>query len=272
MATNPSTPTLARLGLGRMITRIRVRSGKERSQVAAELGTDPETVRRWETGVNAPKKMAITALAESIGATPEERSRMNTLSLESKDRGIFEGNNVPPDLRVLYETEYTASLIRSLELEHIPGLLQTPEYHVAVQEALLSVEPERAETFRKLRTRRQEIVFGRSPLPRMLFIIGPAALFYLESLPDIRSKQLARLREANAMPGVEIRVITGLHASMLGSFTILTPPRETGARPFVYVEDIDGGRYVEGDVVSQYEAVFSTVGDGQSQELEEYLC
>lgn len=271
MATNPSTPTLARIGLGRMITRIRVRSGKERSQIAAELGTDPETVRRWETGVNAPKKMAITALAESIGATPEERSRMNTLSLESKQRGLFEGNNIPPGLRVLYETEATASLIRSLGLEYLPGQLQTREYHLVAQEAQPPIDPKRAEALRELRTRRQELLFSRAPIPRMRYLIGPAALLYLDEHPKMKDVQLARLLEVAAMPQVDVRVVKGFHAAMLGSFTILTPPQSTGARPFVYVEAIDGGRYLESAVVSEFEAAFDIVEGRQSIGIEEYL-
>lgn len=266
------TPTLAKIALGALITRLREASGKERTEVAAELGVDTETVRRWEIGKIAPKKMAIEALARAVGASAAELSRMTTLSLESKQRGLFEGSNVSPEMRVLYETEVTARLIRSLELEHIPGLLQTPEYHLAVQEALLPVDPDLADVLRRLRARRQEIVFGRKPLPKIQFIISRTALLYLDDYPKLRRKQVDRLREVAAIPEVEIRVITGFHAAMLGSFTMLTPPRSTGARPFVYVEDIDGGRYVEGDVVSQYEAVFGLVRDQQSRELEEYLC
>ncbi|WP_460541265.1 helix-turn-helix domain-containing protein [Glycomyces halotolerans] len=265
-----STPTLTRLALGALITRIRETSGQQPADVAAALNVHVSTIRRWESGEVAPKPMTIKALADAIGATSEQMTRMTSLSLDSKRRGIFEGNNVPPDLRVLYETEATARLISSLELEYIPGLLQTPEYHRTAQEAQLPIESRLAETLRDLRTRRQEIVFSRSPLPHMRFLIGRAALAYLDDHPDVRRGQVERLRQARDL-GVDIRVITGFHASMLGSFTILTPPQNAGARPFAYVEDIDGGRYVEGDVVSQYEAVFATVRDRQSVELEEFL-
>lgn len=271
MSSQFGTPTLARLALGALITRIREDAGLTVPQLAAALGVDPDTVRRWERGQIAPRKIAIEAVARETGASPEQLSRMTTLSLDSKKRGMFEGNNVPPDLRVLYETEATARLIRSLELEYVPGLLQTLDYHVAAQDAQVPIEPSRAEALRRLRTQRQQIAFGRSPLPRMQFLIGMAALLYLDCYPDLREAQMQRLREAAALPQVEIRVVTRFHAGMLGPFTILTPPAATGARPFGYVEAIDGGRYVEGDVVSDYEAVFTMVWDRQSVELEEYL-
>lgn len=271
MSTQYATPTLAKIGLGAIIKRLMDDAGIDDAELADILGVHPDTIDRWKRGQFAPKKGAIKAIAVATGASSEELSVMNTLSLESRKRGLFEGNHVPAELRVLYETEATARLIRSIELEYIPGLLQTVEYHLAAQAAQVPIEPEKAAMLRRLRTRRQEIVFGRDPLPRMQFVIGVAALAYLDQHPELREGQIARLREVAALPGVEIRVITGFHAAMLGSFTILTPPASTGAKPFPYVEDNDGGRYVEGDVVSEYEAVFRMVWDRQSIELEDYL-
>lgn len=266
------TPTLAKIGLGAIIKRLMEDAGISDAEIAAAVGVHVDTIDRWKKGQFAPKRSAITVIVTVTGASPEEMSVMNTLSLESKKKGLFEGNNVPPELRVLYETEATARLIRSIELEYIPGLLQTRRYHLAAQAAQVAVEEEKAATLRRLRIRRQEIVFGRVPLPRMQFIIGIAALAYLEQLPgDLRDEQIDRLREVAALPGVSIRVITGLHAGMLGSFTILTPAASTRAEAFAYVEDNDGGRYVEGDVVSGYDAVHRRVWDRQSIELEEYL-
>jgi len=271
MTTQYGTPTLAKIGLGAMIQRLMDDAGVSDNELADAVGVHSDTIDRWKKGLFAPKRAAIGTIVEVTGASPAELSVMNTLSLESKKKGLFEGNNVPPELRVLYETEATTKLIRSIELEYIPGLLQTREYHLAAQEAQVPIDEEKAATLRRLRTRRQEIVFGRNPLPRMQFIIGIAALAYLDRRPSIRDGQVARLREVAALPGVGVRVITGFHAAMLGSFTMLTPPPSTGAKPFPYVEDNDGGRYVEGDVVSEYEAVFRTVWDRQSIELEEYL-
>jgi len=265
------TPTLAKLGLGAIMARLMDDAGVSDSEMAAAVGVHVDTIERWKKGEFAPKRAAIAVIVATTGASPEELSVMNTLSLESKKKGLLEGNNVPPELRVLYETEATARLIRSIELEYIPGLLQTREYHLAAQAAQVAIDEEKAATLRRLRTRRQEIVFGRSPLPRLQFVIGIAALAYLDQYPEVKDAQIARLRDVAAMPGVEVRVITGFHAGMLGSFTILTPQATTRARPFTYVEDTDGGRYVEGDIVSDYEAVFRMVRERQSIDLEEYL-
>ena len=265
------TPTLAKLALGDMITRIRLRAELERPELAAKLGVDTETVRRWEHGKIAPKKLAIEAVAKALNATPAELSKMTTLSLDSKKRGMFEGNNVPHDLRTFYESEATAVHIRTIGLESLPGLLQTRAYHRAAQDAQLPIEEERAVSLRELRTRRQQITFSRNPLPKLQFLIGRAALLYLDDYPDVKDEQIARLLEVDAMPQAEVRVITGFHAAVLGSFTILTGRRETGARPFAYLESIDGGRYLEGHVVSEFETTFEAVWKSQSVSIKEVL-
>lgn len=268
MSTQFSTPTLAKVALGRLIYAIREDARLTPSEVAAELGIYPETLRRWEQGKIAPNKMKLESLARAIRASPEQLSRMTSLSLAARQRGLFEGNNVPPAGRVFYESEATASLIRSLGLEFLPGLLQTQGYHRAAQDAQLPMDDERAAELRDLRTRRQTITFSRSPLPRMQFLVGRAALLYLDDHPDIKDEQAARLLEVDAMTGCEVRVVSGFHAAMLGSFTMLALPE---TRPLVYVEAIDGGRYVEGAVVSEYEAAFQAVRTRQSVSIKEVL-
>lgn len=269
--TGGGTAVVSKLALGQLIRKVREREGFSRPEVAALMGVDNETIRRWEIGKIAPKVHTVETLAGKIGATAAELSQMTTLSLNSKGRNLFEGNNVPPHLRAFYESEAIAVRIRSIGLEYLPGLLQTRAYHVATQEEQVPIDPQRAQDLRELRTRRQEISFGRDPLPRMDFLVTRAALLYLEDYPEIRDEQVRRLLEVSAMPGVSLRVLKGFHASMLNAYTILNLPKETGARPFAYVEAIDGGRYVEGHVVSEYEAAFEKASTSQSVAIEEVL-
>jgi transcriptional regulator with XRE-family HTH domain len=271
MGTNENTPALSKIALGRLLMNIRERSNLGRPEVAEALGVDTETIRRWELGKIAPKRHALESLCGIISATTEELSRLTSLSLSSKGRGMFEGNSVAPNLRVFYESEATAIRIQSIGLESLPGLLQTRAYQRANQAAQLPIDDERAAGLRELRTRRQEINFGRHPLPRMEFLIGRAALSYLDDYPDLRDEQIARIREVAAMPRADVRVVKGFHAAMPGSFTILTPPPGNGARPFVYVEAIDGGRYIEGNVVSEFGTAFDMVSATQSVAIEEVL-
>ena len=268
MSTQFGTPTLAKVALGNLILGIRETAGLTPTEVAEELGIYPETLRRWEKGQVAPNKMKLESLAKAIRATPEELSRMKSLSLAAKQRGLFEGNNVNPNARAFYESEATADLIESIGLEFLPGLVQTQAYHRVAQEAQLPTDEGRAAELRALRTRRQKIIFSRRPRPRMHFIVGVAALSYLDGHPEVKEEQIQRLLEVDAMSGCEVRVVKGFHASMLGSFTTLSLP---DTRPLVYVESIDGGRYVEGAVVSEFRATFEAVRNSQSVTIKEAL-
>lgn len=270
MATQ-SAPTVAKLAFGALLTKVRTNSGRSRNEVADDLGVDISTYGRWESGKYAPKPISIPAIAEAVRATPEEKSQMSTLAMDSKRRGLFQGRNVPPHLRAFYEIEASSIRTWSLELEHIPGPLQTPEYHLLVQEFQLPAEPGYAETLRELRPKRQEILFGRPDAPDLLFLIGSSAMRYLDEHPKIKDDQIDLLREANALSHAEVRVVTGMHAGMLSSFTIFTPPEITGARPFVHTETLEGDRFAEGDVVSRFGAAVSRIRDEQSQNLEDYL-
>lgn len=268
MSAQFGTPTLAKVALGNLILNAREDAGLTPSEVAAELGIYPETLRRWEKGQIAPSQIKLDSLAKAIRATPEQLSRMKSLSLAARQRGMFEGNNVNPNARVLYESEATASLIQSIGLEFLPGLTQTQAYHRVAQEAQLPADEARAADLRALRARRQKIIFSRRPLPEMQFLIGPAALLYLDDYPEVREEQVHRLLEIDAMPSCEVRVIRGLHAAMLGSFTRLSLP---DTRPLVYVEALDGGRYVEGVVASDFGAAFELARARQSVPIQEVL-
>lgn len=266
------TPTLARRTLGAMLARSREEAQMERPEVAIELDVHPDTVRRWEIGETGPKPATVRFLGSLYGATATQISRWCALAVDGKQRGLYEGNNVPPELRALVECEITAAHISSLELEYIPGLLQTPGYLRAIQETELPHSAETAEQVTSLRVRRQEYVFG-DPVPELSFVIGFAAMAYMDRLPpDARGEQLDRLREVSELPNVDIRILTGPHAGMGGSFTILTPRKSTvGAVPFVHVESAHGGRYLEThDLVSLYGRIYDAVHKS-AQQLEEYL-
>lgn len=269
--TTQSSPTVAKIAFGPLLTKIRARSGKTRPEVAEELGVDISTYGRWESGKYAPQPPTIGDLAAAVGATPEEKTRMKDLAVAARRRGLFDGRDVPPHLRALYNLEAIAARIWALELEHIPGLLQTIAYHQCVQRFQIPVESRYAETLRILRQQRYKIMRERFDAPELLFLIGESAMRYLDLYPDIKDDQIQRLQETNALPNAEVRVITGMHAGMLGAGTIFDPPAITGGRPCLYTETLRGDAFEEGEVVSTFREAASLVRDEQSQNLEDYL-
>lgn len=264
-----ATPTLARRILAQKLRQLRTNAGITLAAAGEELGREGTTIGRWEKGSPGARRHDIQALAKLYGATPDEMSRMTSLLLQAGERGIWEGSSVPAHLRVLYESELLAESIYYLDLDYIPGLLQTPEYLTAAQEVLPSVDPDRNEQVQQNYQQRQTGVLHGDHQPRLEFVIGLAALEYIRKT-DVYDGQITALRDANALPNVDIRILTGLHAAMIGSFTLIDPGNAP-LDPFTFIEALDGCRYVETPVVvSQYRATFDAARKSAIP-LEEYL-
>lgn len=125
---------------------------------------------------------------------------------------------------------------------------------------------------KKFRFKRQEVVFGRAPLPRMEFVIGEGALRVMDNLPQVKDAQIARLLEVAKLPSVSIGVLGGFHPAMSGGFNILSPDEDPNDElSFVYIDEIDVCRYVEDlDVVSRFVDTFRTIND-LAVPIKEYL-
>lgn len=269
------TPSLARLALGQMLVELRNNAGLDHPAVAEVVDVHPESVRRWENGQHGLKKPVVRELARLYNATPEQLARMTTLAEQGKQRGAVERypGGANPEFRMFADFEPTAVEILSYEPEYIPGLLQTPEYLRAVQTAQLPQQAPNPEAVHNLRASRHRAIFARKTKPKMVFVIGVAAMIYLDALEtSVRKAQIAHLREFSEHDNIEIRVITVMHAAMNGGFTILEPAQGSlGANRFVWVEAQDVCRYVEAhDVVSVYDEIFSSVWD-RAIPMKEYL-
>lgn len=266
----PDSPTLARFVLGRMLKRLRLAAEVDIKTAAGICGVVETTISRWESGASPPKPPMVTALGTAYGATQSDIEKMSGWANKAKRRGLFEGPEIPPDGRMLFEAEHVAHAIRAVELEHIPGLLQTPEYLAEVQDALPEYfEPDHLDRIRAVRERRQSAQAARTEPPIAQYIIGIAAMTYLTQMPtDVRKGQIGRLRDA-VTSGVDIRVLTKPHAAMLGSFTMIQISPDHP--PFVYLDSVDGSRYLEGeDVLCRFEQTFASAQQSAIA-LEEYL-
>ena len=106
------------------------------------------------------------------------------------------------------------------------------------------------------------------PVPSVHLVMSESALRYVNDHPVVLDRQMARLRELDAMPTVRVWIATGIHAAIGEAFTLITPAE---GPPFVFLEQPDGGRYEERPVVlSQYRQIWDLVRTAVKP-LEEYL-
>lgn len=275
MSSAPSHPTISRRGLGKRLKQRREEAGLTEQEAAGLLGYTLKSIRRIEAGTQGTKQTTIEAFVKHYGIGPEEGSYLQTLRVRGTERGWWEDyidkgtkESTRPDFPMFLESEQIAKHISMFESEVVPGLLQTPAFLQALQDAQLPIPLEVAEQVRKLRERRQEVFQGQ--VPAMQVLLGEAAILYLMRLaPEVRDGQVARLREVAAMPEAEVRITTRLHAAMAGSFAVVTTPDEFP--PIVYSDLMDGCRYLEDmNVTSRYRRAFAAAWE-VSVSLEEYL-
>lgn len=227
-----------------------------------------------EKGKNGTKPHVVKALCELYDAPPEVLSQLTGLVFKGKQRGLWESRmpGLEPRLRWFASAEQEYGLIQTWEPLYIPGLLQVPEYLEALRAVGPAMDEKATAAIKDIRFKRQELVMAREPMPEIQMIVGETALRNLDGLPEIKGPQLNRLIELTRLHNVDIRVLSGLHPAMTGAFTVLSPdPEPDDELSFVYIDALDGCRYVEdATVVSRYVETFDMIYQ-MAVLLEEYL-
>lgn len=143
--------------------------------------------------------------------------------------------------------EEAASVIRTYEVQHVPGLLQTANYARSVYRlGNPDATSEEIESRVHLRLQRQER-FTQKDGPRLWAVIDEATLMRTIGGRDIMAEQLQHLLEVAALPNITIQVMPfryGMHAAEGGAFSILRFP-ESDLSDVVYVEQLWGALYLD---------------------------
>ena len=136
-------------------------------------------------------------------------------------------------------------MIRTYELQFVPGLLQTRDYARAVTQ-LGYTDRHEIERRVELRVRRQEIL-TTSGGPVLWAVLDEAAVRRGMGGPDLQRAQLDHLIEMNRLPNVSIQVAPlafGGHAAAGGPFSILRFG-EPDLPDIVYLEQLTSALYLE---------------------------
>ncbi|MGA8112324.1 MAG: helix-turn-helix transcriptional regulator [Actinocatenispora sp.] len=162
--------------------------------------------------------------------------------------------------------ETDATFIRVYEPQVVHGLLQTEAYARAIIGACGI--PDRSSGVDKtvqLRLARQKILVGEQP-PQFRVVLDEGVLRRPTGGRKIMHEQVEALLEASERPNIEIQVLrlsTGAHAGLNGSFAILDFPPTPDGIPnaaddrLVYTDDLLGAHYFEEPAeIAAYSAVF----------------
>lgn len=243
-------PTVLRMMLGAQLRRLRETCGVTREGAGWEIRASESKISRMELGRVGFKERDVADLLTLYGITdPTEREALLHLARDANSPGWWHryGDVLPSWFQAYLGLEAAAALIRTYELQFVPGLLQTEEYARAVvllgHSCAASTEIDRRVT---LRMRRQEVLHGEDP-PRLWAVVDEAALRRPIGGAAVMRQQLSALIEATRLPNVRLQVVpfaAGGHAAAGGAFSILRFGDQE-LPDVVYIEQLTSALYLD---------------------------
>ena len=242
--------TVLRMMLGNRLRQLREAAKVTPEQAGYEIRASRSKISRMENGRVSFKGRDITDLLDLYGVT-DDGVRQATLELAR--RANVPGwwakyGDILPDWFELYlGLESSAAVIRTFELQFIPGLLQTEDYARAVT-ALGHRSAPADEINRRvaLRMRRQHVLSRPEPA-KIWAVMDEAALHRPVGGRDVMRAQLRHLAQATTAAHVTVQVVPfryGGHAAAGGSFSILRFD-QPDLPDVVYIEQLTSALYLE---------------------------
>jgi hypothetical protein len=240
--------TVRRIMLGSQLRRLREAANIGRDAAGYSIRASESKISRLELGRVGFKIRDVEDLLTLYGVTEEsQREPFLSMARAANAPTWWHGYHdaLPSWFAGYIGLEESASLIRSYEVQYVPGLLQTAEYMRAVMagRGVYDVDMERRVT---VRLERQKVLH-REDAPRLWAVVDEAALRRPVGNVDIMRRQLAHLLEMMELPNVTVQVLpfqSGAHAAEAGAFTVLRFA-ESDLPDVVYLEHLAGALYLD---------------------------
>ena len=250
----PETPgsgsTVRRILLGSQLRRLREQKGVTRQDAGYVIRASESKISRLELGRVSFKERDVDDLLSLYGVSDKaERDALLQLAREANTPGWWHrySDVLPGWFQTYVGLEESAALLRTYELQFVPGLLQSEGYARAViRLGNAGAAEHEIEQRVELRMQRQERLTGPDA-PRLWAVVDEGALKRPIGGPEVMRGQFEHLIEMSKLPNVTIQIMPfrfGGHAAEGGAFTILRFP-EQDLPDVVYVENLTGAMYLD---------------------------
>lgn len=245
-----SGPTVLRILLGAHLRRLREAQGVSREDAGWEIRSSESKISRMELGRVGFKERDVADLLSLYGVDdPDERDRLRDLAREANSPGWWHryGDVLPSWFQSYLGLEASAALIRTYEVQFVPGLLQTEGYaRAVVRLGHGRARPEEIDRRVALRMQRQAILDRPGPA-QLWAVVDEAVLRRPIGGTEVMRTQLEALLEATSRPTVRLQIVpfdAGGHSAAGGAFTILRFPDQE-LPDVVYIEQLTSALYLD---------------------------
>jgi hypothetical protein len=249
----PSGTTTLRVMIGGKLRQLRTDADISREEAAYEIRADASKISRLELGRVSFRLRDVRDLMVMYGVQDEDEiERVVEMAREANQPSKWRrySDYLPDWFSNYLEMEGAASMIRTYEVQVIPGLLQNEQYARAVMMLGYGHTP-LTEIDKRIdvRMKRQEILDRKEKRPELWAVIDEAALHRPFGGGNVMSGQIKTLIEACDKPNVRIQIVpfaSGAHSGAGAPFTWL---RFAYAElsDVIYLEHLTGGLYLERD-------------------------
>ncbi len=250
-----ATPTTRKKQLGYALRYLREQAGLNQVDAGAHIRKPGNRMAEVENGQRNLAHGDLILLLQLYGVTDDERiTTLTQLREGTSQRKRWTGYRAvyPEQFRMFVDLEEDADLIRMVEAEVIPGLLQCESY----VRALYADRPmhEGAFTMGALvesRLARQKI-FTKPDAPQLMVVMSESSLRRWQGGPEVMREQVDHLVAMSKWSNVQLQVLPFRTPTDKGDcvgyrFTLLRVPSPgiSGPLELVYIDQVIDTRYLE---------------------------
>jgi hypothetical protein len=246
--------------------------------VAAAVGWSTSKISRYELGRSGLKPDEVEKLLDFYGVADPERAQLLTLAHDAARKGWWEDYTdvLSEDYLTLIGLEAEATSVSQVQIEVIPGLLQTEDYATHVHLGygrVMPIPPGVIERRVKVRMIRQTALTGDQPL-ELSAVLDESVLLRRVGDHSVMRAQMLKLAQVADLPNITLRVraLNGERSLVSASFSLFQfgPTRgEAILHDVVVTENIRSEFYVEGEADTyEHRLAFQHLADESLTPLE----
>jgi hypothetical protein len=201
-------PTVRARHLGRELSRVVEKTGRNGNEMAALLAWSPSKLSRLLSGKRMVSKVDIATLLALCGVTGRRRDELLNLAEDVYAPTWWQdyGTRPPIHRQTLTDNEAIATAIVSYHNALVPDLLQTPAYTRAALRALPNIPAEELDDRVADVVARQQILDRTHP-PLLRVFLDAFALTRTGGGDEVMSEQAHHLLRMAVRPNIELRVV-----------------------------------------------------------------